>query len=103
MTDKEILSVDFRDGSTLTERDLDLAFLQLLYICQEAYDALDGETAVAAKDRAEEILQKVTETYTQISALVSSAKTAAQEAASSASDASLTATSAAKSAEAAAA
>ena len=57
LTDKEILSVDFRDGSTLTERDLDLAFLQLLYICQEAYDALDGETAVAAKDRAEEILQ----------------------------------------------
>ena len=103
LTDKEILSVDFRDGSTLTERDLDLAFLQLLYICQEAYDALDGETAVAAKDRAEEILQKVTETYAQISALVSSAKTAAQEAASSASDASLTATSAAKSAEAAAA
>lgn len=66
LTDKEILSVDFRDGSTLTERDLDLAFLQLLYICQEAYDALDGETAVAAKNRAEEILRQMTELRVQL-------------------------------------
>ena len=52
-------AVDFRDGSTLTEADLDLAVTQLLYSAQEAYDALDGETAVAAKDRAEKILKEV--------------------------------------------
>lgn len=59
ITDKVTPAVDFRDGSTLTEADLDLAVTQLLYIAQEAYDALDGETAVAAKDRAEEILKEV--------------------------------------------
>lgn len=59
ITDKVTPAVDFRDGSTLTEADLDLAVTQLLYIAQEAYDALDGETAVAAKDRAEKILKEV--------------------------------------------
>ena len=56
-------AVDFRDGSTLTEADLDLAVTQLLYIAQEAYDALDGETAVAAKDKAEKILKEVEEVF----------------------------------------
>lgn len=55
--------MDFRDGSTLTEADLDLAVTQLLYIAQEAYDALDGETAVAAKDKAEKILKEVEEVF----------------------------------------
>lgn len=59
ITDKVTPAVDFRDGSTLTEADLDLAVTQLLYIAQEAYDALDGETAVAAKDKAEKILKEV--------------------------------------------
>ena len=63
LTDKVIPAVDFRDGSTLTETDLDLAVTQLLYICQEAYDALDGETAVAAKVKCEAILIEVQALY----------------------------------------
>lgn len=63
ITDKVTPAVDFRDGSTLTEADLDLAVTQLLYIAQEAYDALDGETAVAAKDKAEKILKEVETLY----------------------------------------
>ena len=63
ITDKVTPAVDFRDGSTLTEADLDLAVTQLLYIAQEAYDALDGETAVAAKDKAEKILKEVEEVF----------------------------------------
>lgn len=63
ITDKVTPAVDFRDGSTLTEADLDLAVTQLLYIAQEAYDALDGETAVAAKDKAEKILKEVEALY----------------------------------------
>ena len=63
ITDKVTPAVDFRDGSTLTEADLDLAVTQLLYITQEAYDALDGETAVAAKDKAEKILKEVEEVF----------------------------------------
>ena len=63
ITDKVTPAVDFRDGSTLTEADLDLAVTQLLYIAQEAYDALDGETAVAAKDKAEKILKEVEEIF----------------------------------------
>ena len=36
---------------------------QLLYIAQEAYDTLDGETAVVAKDKAEKILKEVEEIF----------------------------------------
>ena len=63
ITDKESAAVKFQDGSVLSEKELDLIVTQLLYITQEAYDALDGETAVAAKDRAEQILVEVTELY----------------------------------------
>lgn len=63
ITDKESPAVTFQDGSVLSEKELDLIVTQLLYITQEAYDALDGETAIAAKDRAERILVEVTELY----------------------------------------
>ena len=72
ITDKTNPVVDFRDGSTLTEHDLDLAVTQLLYICQEAYDALDGETAVAAKEEAKKILEEIKVLFGEI-------KTFAQE------------------------
>ena len=61
--DVQLLLRDGAHGSTLTEADLDLAVTQLLYIAQEAYDALDGETAVAAKDKAEKILKEVEEVF----------------------------------------
>lgn len=41
-TPKEFAEVDFKDGSTLRESDLDRQSAQLLYIAQEAYDALSG-------------------------------------------------------------
>ena len=53
-SEKESPLVDFRNGSVLDEADLDLQVLQLLHICQEAFDALDGETAVEAANRAYE-------------------------------------------------
>ena len=39
-TPKDIRLVDFSDGSTLTEADLDTDSKQMLYIVQEAYDSL---------------------------------------------------------------
>lgn len=56
-TETEKPLVDFRDGSILEEADLDLQVLQLLHICQEAFDALDGETAVEAANRSAQYLQ----------------------------------------------
>ena len=64
-TDKVNHIVDFVNGSTLTGADLDLAVTQLLYICQEAYDALDGETAVAAKEKCVKILAEVQSLYSK--------------------------------------
>lgn len=58
-TEKESPLVDFRNGSVLDEADLDLQVLQLLHICQEAFDALDGETAVEAANRAYEYLKQI--------------------------------------------
>lgn len=55
-TEKRFSVVDFRDGSVFRESDLDLMVTQLLFIAQEAYDALDGETAVAAKEKAYEYM-----------------------------------------------
>jgi hypothetical protein len=46
VTQKSAPLVDFEDASTLTESDLDLFSLQMLYIAQEAYDALDGAMAL---------------------------------------------------------
>ena len=62
-TEKRFSVVDFQDGSIFKEADLDLMVTQLLFIAQEAYDALDGETAVAAKDKAEKILAEVQVLY----------------------------------------
>jgi hypothetical protein len=42
-TPRETPMVDFTNGSTLDERDLDLETLQLLYISQETYDFADPE------------------------------------------------------------
>lgn len=46
-TPKEAAEVDFKDGSTLRERDLDRQVLQTLYISQEAYDALSTALALS--------------------------------------------------------
>lgn len=59
LTEKILPVVDFRNGAVLAEEELDLAVQQLLYIGQEAYDALDGETAVAAKEEAHRILDEI--------------------------------------------
>ena len=40
-TPRERPVVDYQDGSTLTELDMDLQSIQLLYIVQEVYDAVD--------------------------------------------------------------
>ena len=77
LTKRTEMVVAFTNGSILAEEDLNLAFRQMLFITQEAYDALDGETAVAAKDKAQRILEEIevlqqsinatcTETNTQI-------------------------------------
>ena len=59
LTEKSAPMVDFKNGSVLDETDLDLQVLQLLHICQEAFDALDGETAVEAANRAYEYLNQI--------------------------------------------
>lgn len=65
-TERENPLVDFRDGSTLTEADLDTQVRQLLFICQEAFDALNGETAVDAANRARETLKKCLEALAEL-------------------------------------
>ena len=45
-TDKEEAMVDFHDGSVLSEEDLDQNTRQLLFIAQEAYDALEGSPTI---------------------------------------------------------
>lgn len=45
-TDKEEAVVDFHDGSVLSEEDLDQNTRQLLFIAQEAYDALEGSPTI---------------------------------------------------------
>ena len=59
LTEKSAPMVDFKNGSVLDESDLDLQVLQLLHICQEAFDALDGETAVEAANRAYHYLNQI--------------------------------------------
>lgn len=66
LTAREDPLVDFRDGSTLTEADLDTEVRQLLFICQEAFDALNGETAVEAANRARETLKKCLEALAEL-------------------------------------
>lgn len=63
LTEKIVPVVDYRDGSILSERDLDLTVTQLLYIAQEAFDALDGESAVAAKEQAYKYLLECQRLY----------------------------------------
>lgn len=58
ITDRERAFVDFRDGSVLTEEELDQQTAQLLHICQEAFDALSSDTAQAAADEALRILER---------------------------------------------
>lgn len=45
-TDKEEAMVDFHDGSVLSEEDLDQNTRQLLFVAQEAYDALEGSPTI---------------------------------------------------------
>ena len=45
-TDKEEAVVDFHDGSVLSEEDLDQNTRQLLFVAQEAYDALEGSPTI---------------------------------------------------------
>lgn len=66
LTERESPLVDFRDGSTLTEADMDTQVRQLLFICQEAFDALDGETAMEAANRARETLKKCLEALAEL-------------------------------------
>ena len=65
-TEKENPMVDFNDGSALSEKELDLAVLQLLFICQEAFDALKGETAVEAAQQARTTLEKCLEALAEL-------------------------------------
>ncbi|WP_019572160.1 MULTISPECIES: phage tail fiber protein [unclassified Thioalkalivibrio] len=46
-TDRETLLVDFQDGSTMTEAQLDLASRQSFYLAQEAFDLTASTLAVA--------------------------------------------------------
>lgn len=46
-TTRDVLLVDFQDGSTITEQQLDLSAKQAFYIAQEAFDATGGTLAVA--------------------------------------------------------
>lgn len=61
ITDREKTFVDFRDGSVLSEEDLDAQSQQLLHICQEAFDALSTEAAQGAVEEAWRILDKCKE------------------------------------------
>ena len=63
ITNRLTPEAEFNNASILTEDTLNTIFLQLLYVVQEAYDNLNGESAVAAKDRSEEILRLVTAMY----------------------------------------
>jgi hypothetical protein len=47
VTEREVLLVDFRDASTITEKQLDLSARQTFFIAQEAFDATGGTMAVA--------------------------------------------------------
>lgn len=67
-TEKRFAVVDFQDGSVFKEADLDLMVTQLLFIAQEAYDALDGETAVAAKEKAYEYMLACQVIYEKVKA-----------------------------------
>ena len=67
-TEKVHPVVDFSDGSMLSERDLDLIVTQLLYIAQEAYDALDSESAVDAKEKAYEYMLMCEAIYQKVKA-----------------------------------
>lgn len=67
-TDKLKPVVDFQDGSVFKEADLDLMVSQLLFIAQEAYDALDGETAVGAKEKAYQYMLACQAIYEKVKA-----------------------------------
>ena len=58
--------MDFRDGSVLSEEDLDAQSRQLLHICQEAFDALSEEGAQGAVTEALRILDKCREILAQL-------------------------------------
>jgi hypothetical protein len=49
ITNKDEPVVDYRNGSTLTEEDMDNQNLQLLHIVQEVYDVPDGLADAAAR------------------------------------------------------
>lgn len=66
VTDREKAFVDFRDGSVLTEEELDQQTAQLLHICQEAFDALSSDTAQAAADEALRILERCKEVLARL-------------------------------------
>ena len=66
VTDREKTFVDFRDGSVLSEEDLDAQSQQLLHICQEAFDALSEEGAQGAVNEALRILDKCREILAQL-------------------------------------
>lgn len=59
ITNRLTPEVEFTNSSILTEDDLNTIIAQLLYIAQEAYDNLNGETAVAAADRAKKYLERM--------------------------------------------
>lgn len=51
ITDKEEAVVDFQDGSVLSSEDLDQNTRQLLFVSQEAYDALEGTPTIDNDNR----------------------------------------------------
>lgn len=57
-TEKDSPLVDFENGASLVEEDLDLAILQLLHICQENYDALGGSVAEQYAEDARRTLEE---------------------------------------------
>lgn len=72
--------VDFTDGATLTERDLDLVVLQMLYVNQEIIDL--------AEEMTEELEQETEEGLTIIRSALKSINTRALQAVSTANNAS---------------
>lgn len=63
VTNRQNPEVVFRDSATLSEADLNIIVTQLLYIAQEAYDNLNGETAIGAADRAASALADMVVLY----------------------------------------
>lgn len=80
-TEKDSPLVDFENGASLVEEDLDLAILQLLHICQENYDALGGSVAEQYAEDARRTLEECIKQLEECRKEVAKAKAQADRAA----------------------